>query len=114
MAEIIIDAENKSLGRIATKVAAVLRAKHIPTFSPNAVSISQVKVINFSKIKTIGKKMEQKAYVRYSGYPGGLKKITAKKIMGKNPGLILEHAVSGMLPKNKLKKKFLKNLIIED
>ena len=113
MAEIIIDAENKSLGRIASEIVTNLRLKRNPAFSPNTVPKTRVKVINFSKVKIVGKKMEQKKYKRYSGYPGGLKYISAKKIMEKNPKLILRHAVSGMLPKNKLRKEFLKNLIIE-
>ncbi len=109
-----IDAENKSLGRIATEVAVALRLKKNPDFSPCVPPKACVKVVNFSKIRITGKKLEQKKYKRYSGYPGGLKIISATKIMEKNPKLLLRHAVSGMLPKNKLKKELLKNLIIEN
>lgn len=110
----IIDAENKSLGRIATEAAVALRLKKTPRFSPNVAQNLRVKVVNFSKIKIIGKKFEQKKYKRYSGYPGNLKQISAIKIMEKNPKFLLQHAVSGMLPKNKLRKEFLKNLIVEN
>lgn len=113
MAEIIIDAKNKSLGRIATEAAKNLMAKTNPGYSPGAMPGTRVKVVNLSAAKIIGKKLEQKTYKRHSGYPGSLKYVSLKKTMEKNPRAAFKKIVSGMLPKNKLKNKILKNLTVE-
>lgn len=111
---IIIDAENKPLGRVASQVAKYLRGKMSPAFIPNLVPQVIVKVINTSKIKITGKKLEQKTYKKYSGYPGSLKYIPLKKSIEKDQKLFFKNVVKGMLPNNKLRGKILKNLIIDD
>lgn len=111
---IIIDATNKSLGRAAGEAALRLRGKNSPSFAPNKIPQNTVKVINLSKISFSGNKKEQKTYKRYSGYPGGLKEISFKKLTEKKPQEFFKLAVWGMLPKNKLRKIMMKNLILED
>jgi large subunit ribosomal protein L13 len=109
----IIDARNKVLGRLASEIATLLSGKHKIEFQPNLDLGDFVIVKNVEKIKIPRKKIEQKKYYRYSGYPGGLKEITLKKLFEKNPGEVLRKAVLGMLPKNKLRKKRIKRLKIE-
>ena len=111
--EIIIDAENRSLGRVAAETASRLRGKTSAKYLPNIAPKTRVKVINLSKIKITGAKLEQKTYKRYSGYPGGLRYISMKKMMEQNPKMLFEKTVKGMLPKNKLMKEILKNLTVE-
>jgi large subunit ribosomal protein L13 len=111
---IIIDAKNKSLGRVASQAARHLSGKMSPAFYPRLLPPAAVKIINASKAKISGKKMNQKFYKRYSGYPGGLKLISLKKILEKDKKAVFKKAVRGMLAKNKLRDKILKNLIIED
>lgn len=108
-----IDAKGKTLGRLASEIAKILQGKHRPDYSPEKPGDEIVEVYNVDKIKVTGKKMEQKFYYRHSGYPGGLKKISLKQLFEKNPGEVLRRAVYGMLPKNKLRKKRIKRLIIK-
>jgi len=108
-----IDATNQSLGRLASKVASILRGKTSPKFQPYILSSGKVLVENARKIKLTGKKMEQKKYYHYSGYPGGLKEKKVKDIFQKNPSEVLRRAVWGMLPKNRLRKEMIKNLEIK-
>jgi len=107
----LIDAEGKILGRLATEIADLLRGKGKPTYTPQTASGDYVVVINAEKVKLSGNKLEDKIYIRYSGWMGGKKELTAKEILEKHPTRIIEHAVGGMLPKNKLSnliKKYLK------
>lgn len=105
-----IDAENKIVGRLAAKIAVLLRGKNKPDFFPNKDIGDFVLVKNISKIKFTGKKTEKKVYYRHSGYLGGLKIKTAKTLMAENPKEILKKAVYGMLPKNKLRSRQIKRL----
>lgn len=106
----IIDATGKVLGRLASKIAILLRGKHKPHFVPYKDMGDFVIVKNVEKIKITGKKMEQKKYFRHSGYPGGAKEVSLKVLFQKNPGEVLRKAVFGMLPKNKLRAKQIKRL----
>jgi large subunit ribosomal protein L13 len=106
----VVDAEDKVLGRLASTVAAHLRGKHNPSFTPHVDMGDWVVVINADKIKLTGKKLSQKTYYRHSGYIGGLKSITADKLLEKNPEELIRHAVKGMLPKNRLGRKLNKKL----
>lgn len=110
---IILDVKNKSLGRAAGEAAILLRGKDKPDFLPNKLPLHQIKILNFDKISFSEKKKEQKIYKKYSGYPGGLKEIPYKKFTEKDGRKAFVHAVYGMLPKNKLRAKIIKNLIIE-
>lgn len=98
----IIDAEGVSLGRIATEAARLLRGKHKPTFTPNVDTGDHVIIINAAKTVLTGNKLNAKMYRRHSGFPGGLKEVTYKKLMQTMPERAMEHAVKGMLPHNKL------------
>jgi len=106
----IVNAEGKVLGRLASSVAATLRGKHNPLFTPHADTGDGVVVINADKIILTGKKLEQKKYYRHSGYIGGLTTITAEKLLEKRPEDLIRFAVKGMLPKNKLGRKLYKRL----
>lgn len=108
----LIDAENKVLGRLASDIALRLRGKHHPRFVPYADTGDFVIVVNAEKVLLTGKKSEQKVYYRHSGYIGGLKTITAKKLKEKKPEELLRLAVKGMLPKNSLGRKLTKKLKI--
>jgi large subunit ribosomal protein L13 len=101
----VVDAEGKTLGRLASQVAAILRGKHKPIFTPHMDSGDFVIIVNAEKIVLTGKKMSDKIYTRYSGYPGGLKEIPAKDLMASHPSRLLEIAIKGMLPHNKLGKQ---------
>jgi large subunit ribosomal protein L13 len=101
----VVDAEGKTLGRLASQVAAILRGKHKPIFTPHMDSGDFVIIVNAEKIVLTGKKMSDKIYTRYSGYPGGLKEIPAKDLMASHPSRVLEIAIKGMLPHNKLGKQ---------
>ena len=109
---IAIDAENKVVGRLASKIAVLLRGKQKPSFMPNKDIGDYVVVKNVVKIKFTGKKAENKVYYSHSGYIGGLKSRTAKKLYIENPKEILRKAVYGMLPKNKLRNKQIRRLKI--
>lgn len=106
----LIDAKDKVLGRIATTIANKLRGKDKPAFSPHMDCGDHVIVINTEKIKLTGAKLDGKKYYRHSGYPGAIKAESAKHLMERKPTKLLELAVSGMLPKNKLRKVFMKKL----
>ncbi len=105
-----IDAENKSPGRLATKIAVLLRGKNKPSFEPHRDMGDVVVVENVDKMKITGKKLEQKKYYKHSGYPGGLKEKSMEELMENKPEEVLKRAVFGMLPKNKLRAKQIKRL----
>jgi large subunit ribosomal protein L13 len=98
----IVDAENQIAGRLASEVAKILRGKHKASFSPHVDCGDNVVIVNAEKVKFTGKKTDDKQYVRYTGYPGGQRFSTPRKLLEKNPTQILRHAIKGMLPKNKL------------
>jgi large subunit ribosomal protein L13 len=98
----LVNAEGKTLGRLAARVAAVLRGKHRPTFTPNVDMGDHVVIINAEKIQLTGSKMETKLYRHHTGYPGGLKTATAEHVFRKDPTELLTRAIEGMLPKNPL------------
>ncbi len=106
----VIDAEGKTLGRLAAKIASVLRGKHKPEFTPNLPVGDYVIVVNAEKVRLTGKKLEDKIYTRYSGYQGGLKRIPAGEMLKRHPERVIERAVWGMLPKNRLGRKLFKRL----
>lgn len=106
----VVDAEGAILGRLASKIAATLRGKHNPLFTPHADLGDSVVVINAEKIVLTGRKMDQKKYYRHSGYIGSLKTITAKKLIEKRPEDVIRFAVKGMLPKNSLGRTLYKKL----
>ena len=106
----LLDAENAILGRLASTIAARLRGKHNPLFTPHVDTGDWIIVINADKVALTGKKWDQKNYYRHSGYIGGLKTITAKKLMEKRPEDLIRFAVKGMLPKNRLGRKLFKKL----
>ena len=106
----VVDAQGAVLGRLATRVAACLRGKHNPLYTPHVDSGDCVIVINAARIKLTGRKLDQKNYYRHSGYVGGLKSIKARKLMEKRPEDLISHAVRGMLPKNRLGRKLFKKL----
>ncbi|MFH1978955.1 MAG: 50S ribosomal protein L13 [Patescibacteria group bacterium] len=112
--EYTIDVTDESLGRVASKVASILRGKDSPDFKPNVAPDLQVKILNVSKLKLTGNKMEQKTYKKFSGYPSGLKIIPFKKVFEKEPQKSFRKAVERMLPNNKLRRHYMKNLIFED
>lgn len=101
----IVDAEGKTLGRLATQVAIVLRGKHKPIFTPHVDTGDHVIVVNAEKIHLTGDKVRQKTYYRHSGYPGGLKSETVKDLLVRKPSVIVERAIKGMLPKTTLGKQ---------
>lgn len=107
-----IDADNKILGRLATQVAMILQGKHKPTFQPHLITGEPVVIYNAEKIKVTGKKATQKKYYRHSGHIGHLKVLTYDKVFTRDPGRVIQHAVAGMLPKNRLRKEMLKRMQI--
>lgn len=106
----VVDAENEVLGRLASKVASILRGKHKPDFTPHVDCGDHVIVINADKVKLTGDKMNQKTYVRHTGYPSGQRTETIEHLMKKKPGAVVEKAVKGMLPKNRLGSEMFRNL----
>ena len=98
----VVDAEGMVLGRLATRIATVLRGKHRPEYTPHVDTGEYVSVINAEKVKLTGKKDLVKIYQNYSGYPGGLRELTANQVRDRKPERLIESAVKGMLPKNKL------------
>lgn len=107
---LLIDAEGETLGRLASKVAKLLRGKHKPNFTPHVDCGDNVVIINAEKITLSGNKWESKTYLRYTGYPGGQRATTVKQLLVKDPGRIVEKAVKGMLPKNRLGADLFRNL----
>ena len=107
---IVVDADGHNLGRMASKIAMILRGKHKPDFTPHVDCGDNVIVINAEKINLTGNKLDEKTYIRHTGYPGGQRSLTAKVMQQKNPALLVEKAVKGMLPKNKLGAELFRNL----
>lgn len=101
----IVDAEGQTLGRIATQISMVLRGRHKPIYTPHVDVGDFVVVVNAKKVHVTGKKRQTKKYYNYSGYPGGLRSWTFEDLMERDPKRVIEHAVRGMLPKNKLARK---------
>lgn len=108
-----VDAANQPLGRLASRIALILRGKTSPEFQPHILSKEKVLVHNVGKIKFTGRKIQQKKYFHYSGYPGGLREKKMKDVFEKNPAEVLRRAVWGMLPKNRLRKEMIKNLMFK-
>jgi len=107
---LLIDAQDKILGRLATKIAMILMGKHKPSFSPHQDCGDFVVVVNARAIKVTGKKVQEKIYRHHSGYPGGLKEYNFERLMERKPEEIIKRAVKRMLPNNNLGRKLLKNL----
>tara|TARA_R110002049_G_scaffold28018_3_gene96587 strand:- start:199676 stop:200131 length:456 start_codon:yes stop_codon:yes gene_type:complete len=107
---LLVNAEGETLGRMASKVAKLLRGKHKPNFTPHVDCGDNVVVINAEKINLSGNKWDDKTYLRYTGYPGGQRSTSVKEMLEKNPGRIVEKAIKGMLPKNKLGADLFRNL----
>jgi len=106
----VVDAQGQTLGRLATKIATVLRGKHKPIYSPSVDCGDYVIVINAEKIHVTGNRLDQKKYYRHSGYPGGISEIGLRDQLKKYPTRVIESAVKGMLPKNPLGRKMFKKL----
>jgi large subunit ribosomal protein L13 len=106
----LVDADGKTLGRLATRLAILLRGKNKPIFAPHQDTGDFVVVVNAKKVSLTGKKWKEKIYFHHSGYPGGLKMASAEKIAQKKPERLITMAVQGMLPKNKLGRKLIKKL----
>ena len=109
---LLVDAEGEVLGRLASKVAKLIRGKHKPDFTPHVDCGDNVIIINADKVKMTGSKWEDKVYIRYSGHPGGQKSVAASEVVKKHPERIVENAVRGMLPKNRLGRAIFKNLYV--
>lgn len=107
---VLVDAEGQTVGRLASKVAKIIRGKHKVNFTPHADCGDNVIVINAEKVSFSGTKLVNKEYIRYTGYPGGQKSLTAQEILQKHPQRLIEKAVKGMLPKNKLGRNLFTNL----
>jgi len=106
----VVDAQGQTLGRLATQVATVLRGKHKPIYTPHVDCGDYVIIVNAEKIHTTGQKLTQKKYYRHSGYPGGIKEVALRDQLQKFPERVLEIAVKGMLPKNRLGRRMFKKL----
>ena len=109
---LLVDAENETLGRLASKVAKLIRGKHKTNFTPHVDCGDNVVVINAEKINLTGNKMADKTYTRHTGYPGGQRFTTAQEMMDKKPEALIEKAVRGMLPKTKLGRALFNNLYV--
>ena len=108
----VIDAEGMPLGRVAAKAAYILRGKNKPTYTPHVACGDNVIIINAEKVKLTGNKLEDKIYYNHSGYPGGLRERTAKTMVEKYPVEMVERAVKGMLPKNRLGRQIYRQLFV--
>ncbi len=108
----VVDAQGQTLGRLATRIATLLRGKHKPVYTPHMDCGDYVIVVNADKIHVTGQKLEQKMYYRHSGYPGGLRQVTLRRQLQVHPDRVIEAAVRGMLPKNRLGRKMFKKLKI--
>jgi large subunit ribosomal protein L13 len=106
----LVNAEGKTLGRLASEIAKVLRGKHKPIYTPHLDCGDYVIVVNAEKVRVTGRKLDQKMYYRHTGYPGGIKSISLRNQLQKHPDRVLQAAVRGMLPKNRLGRKMLKKL----
>ncbi len=106
----VVDATDKTLGRLATRIASILRGKHKPQFTPHVDVGDFVIVVNAGKIKVTGRKLDQKLYYRHTGYPGGLKSISLREQLSRYPRRVIEAAVKGMLPRGRLGRRMFKKL----
>jgi len=109
---LVVDAEGQTLGRFASKIASILRGKHKTSFTPHADCGDNVIIINAEKIRFTGNKLNEKEYKFFSGYPGGLRFEVAKNLLDRRPTYVVEHAIKGMLPKNKLGAELFRNLYV--
>ncbi|WP_276389481.1 50S ribosomal protein L13 [Eudoraea chungangensis] len=107
---LLVDADGQTLGRMASKVAKILRGKYKTDFTPHVDCGDNVVIINAEKIQLSGNKWQDKTYLRYTGYPGGQRSTTAEELLAKNPSALVEKAVKGMLPKNRLGAELFRNL----
>ena len=108
----VVDAENQVLGRVCSEIAKIIRGKHKPSYTPHVDCGDQVIVINADKIRLTGKKMTDKVYIRHTGYPGGQRFATPREVLAKNPRGVVESAVKGMLPKNRLGRVLFNNIFV--
>jgi large subunit ribosomal protein L13 len=106
----LVDADGQTLGRLASRIALILRGKHRPQYAPHFDPGDHVVVVNASRLRLTGRKLQQKTYQRYSGYPGGLKEVRLSRLMDTHPERVVEMAVRGMLPKNRLGRQLLRHL----
>jgi large subunit ribosomal protein L13 len=106
----VVDATDKTLGRLATQIASILRGKHKPQYTPHEDVGDYVIVVNAEKVKTTGRKLYQKMYYRHSGYPGGIRGVTLRRQLETHPERVIEHAVKGMLPRGPLGRQVFKKL----
>lgn len=106
----VVDLDEQVLGRAATEIARILRGKHKPIYTPSVDTGDFVVVVNADKVKLTGNKLADKKYYRHSGYPGGIREINAEKLLDKKPEMLIQAAVKGMLPKNKLGRKMFTKL----
>ena len=106
----LVDASDQTLGRLATRIATLLEGKHKPIYSPHLDSGDHVVVVNAAKVKVTGNKLAQKTYYRHSNYPGGLKEETLQALIARKPEIVIERAVKGMLPRNRLGRAMFKKL----
>ena len=109
---VLVDADGQTLGRLASKVAMLIRGKYKPNYTPHVDCGDNVVIINAEKINLTGKKWTDKSYIRHTGYPGGQRSLTATEVFDKNPSKLIEKAVKGMLPKNKLGSALYRNLYV--
>ena len=109
---VIVDAKDQILGRMSSKIAIILRGKHRPDYTPHVDCGDNIIIINAEKIKLTGNKMDDKEYVSYTGYPGGQRFVTPRVKMAKKPTFVVEKAIKGMLPKNKLGAEMFRNLYV--
>ena len=106
----VVDAAGKTLGRLASEIAKILRGKHKPIYTPHVDCGDFVIVVNADKVRVTGRKLDQKMYYRHSGYPGGLKSISLRDQLARHPERVIEAAVRGMLPKNRLGRRMIKKM----
>jgi large subunit ribosomal protein L13 len=109
---VLVDASGQTLGRLASRIAQVLKGKHKPTYSPHLDGGDYVVVINASEIAVTGRKLDRKAYYRHTGYPGGIREMNLRGLLARHPTHALKFAVRGMLPKNRLGRRMIKKLKI--
>ncbi|RKZ33870.1 50S ribosomal protein L13 [bacterium] len=108
----VVDASGKTLGRLATQIAKIIRGKNKPIYTPHLDTGDYVIVVNAEKVALTGRKWDKKEYRWYTGYPGGLKSLTYRQLLARHPERIIEHAVRGMLPKNRLGRKLARHLFV--
>jgi len=106
----VVDAEGETLGRLASRIAPILKGKHKPIYTPHLDCGDFVVIVNAEKVRVTGRKLDQKLYYRHSGYPGGLKSISLRDQLNRYPERVLQAAIRGMLPKNKLGRRMIKKL----